>query len=84
MPCPLLTRSHPAQCRAVAGGPFPVTRQVIAAWCRGPFETCPAYRFVKATGQLANPADFRAWILRGVPPGKTDPAPDAPTEPYGP
>ena len=74
MSCPLLSRARP-ECRAVAGGSHPVTAQVIATYCRAAPESCPAYRYLRATGGPAHPADFRAWVLLGVRPGRTDPEP---------
>ena len=76
MSCPLLRRTHPPQCRAVSGGDAPLAREVVATYCRGPFGECPAYRYVRASGRLLHPADFRAWVLRAISPGRIDPAPD--------
>jgi hypothetical protein len=70
MSCPLLRRAHPLQCRAVAGGPAPLQRDVVAAYCRGPFGDCPAYRYVRAAGRLVHPADYRSWVLDGIAPGR--------------
>ena len=77
MSCPLLLRSQPQKCRAVAGGALPVTRETVVAFCRDAHAHCPAFRFLRVTGRFAHPADFRAWVLRGVPPGRTDPVHDA-------
>jgi hypothetical protein len=76
MSCPLLRRSQ-SQCNAVAGGPFPLVREVIATFCRDSHARCPAFRFFRATGRFAHPADFRAWVLRGIAPGRCDPVPEA-------
>ncbi len=73
MSCPLLRRAHPLQCRAVAGDPTPVDRDVVAAYCRGRFGDCPAYRFVRAAGRLLHPADYRSWVLDGISPGRLVP-----------
>ena len=78
MSCPLLRRAHPAECRAVSGGPAPIGRDVVAAYCRGRFGDCPAYRFVRAAGRLLHPADYRSWVLDGISPGRlVPPAADA-------
>jgi hypothetical protein len=76
MSCPLLRRTHPPQCRAVSGGVAPLAREVLATYCRGPFGECPAYRYVRASGRLLHPADFRAWVVQGIGPGRLDAAPD--------
>lgn len=81
MTCPLLRRMHPATCRAVAFGREPVPREVLAAYCRGAYGGCPAYRYVRASGHLLHPADFRAWVVRGLTPGRIDASPEAPPEP---
>jgi hypothetical protein len=82
MICPLLRRSHPPRCRAVMGGIEPVPKDVIAAYCHGPFGACPAYRYVRASGRLLHPSDFRAWVVMGISPGRLDaPAPEVPTDP---
>jgi hypothetical protein len=81
MSCPLLRRSHPAVCRAVSDGPVPLGQQILAAYCRGPYGDCPAYRFVRASGHLVHPADFRAWVVQGVAPGQVDARPDGPRAP---
>ncbi len=73
MSCPLLRRAHPFQCRAVAGGPAPIDREVAAAYCRGSYGDCPAYRYVHAAGHLVHPADFRAWVVDGLSPGRLVP-----------
>ncbi len=75
MSCPLLRRAHPLHCRAVEGGPAPVARDVAAAYCRGPFGDCPAYRYVRAAGRLVHPADFRSWVVDGISPGRLVPLP---------
>ena len=76
MTCPFLGRLRP-ECRAVAGDPPAIPRDTVAAFCRAAHEACAAFRYVRATGSRANPADFRAWVLRGVPPGRTEPEVDA-------
>lgn len=81
MSCPLLRRSHPPACRAVAGDSAAVGREILAAYCRGPYGTCPAYRYVRAAGHLLHPADFRAWVVEDVAPGRIDARPDGPIEP---
>lgn len=82
MMCPLLRRSHPPMCRAVAGELEPVPRDVAAAYCHGPYGNCPAYRYVRASGRLLHRADFRAWVVMGISPGRTDaPAVDASADP---
>lgn len=75
MNCPFLSRSS-AHCRAIAGDPQSVPRGVVAASCRGAHESCPAFRYLRATGHGAHPADFRAWVLRGIKPGRTEVDPD--------
>jgi hypothetical protein len=77
MTCPLLRRTQPPQCRAVSGVPFSLPREVIVTYCRAAHPSCPAFRFVRATGRTAHPADFRAWVVLGVPPGRSEPSPDA-------
>jgi hypothetical protein len=77
MTCPLLRRSQTPHCNAVAGGPLPVVREVVAAFCRDTHQLCPAFRYFRATGSFAHPADFRAWVIRRIAPGRFDPAPDA-------
>jgi hypothetical protein len=82
MTCPFLGRHRPA-CHAVEGEPAPLSCERVATWCRATHAACAAFRFVRATGRRTNPADFRAWVLRGVPPGRTEPEcdtgyPDAP------
>ncbi len=78
MSCPLLRRAHPPQCRAVSGGPMPVGRDVTAAYCRGRYGDCPAYRYVRAAGRFLHPADFHAWVVEGLSPGRlVPPSPDA-------
>jgi hypothetical protein len=49
----------------------------VVALCRGEFTTCPAYRFVRAAGREVHPADFTAWVVRGIGPGEVDPPPPA-------
>ncbi len=73
MSCPLLRRAHPPECRAVAGEPAPVDRDVAAAYCRGSYGDCPAYRYVHAAGRELHPADFRAWVVEGISPGRLVP-----------
>ncbi|HEX9243105.1 MAG TPA: hypothetical protein VF875_11745 [Anaeromyxobacter sp.] len=75
MTCPFLGRQRP-DCHAVADEPAAIPRDTVAAYCRAAHEACAAFRFVRATGHGANPADFRAWVLRGVPPGRTEPERD--------
>jgi hypothetical protein len=83
MTCPLLVKSQPPKCGAVAGGPLPIERETVGAFCRDAFTLCPAYRYVRATGRSAHPADFRSWVVLRVPPGKTDPVAESfpPTDP---
>ncbi len=81
MTCPLLRRAHAPGCRAVAFGSEPLPRAVLAAYCRGAYGSCPAYRYVRASGHLLNPADFRAWVVRGVAPGRIEPSPEGPLGP---
>lgn len=82
MMCPLLRRSQPLQCRAVAGGGVAVPRDVVAAYCRGAYGGCPAYRYVRASGRLLHQTDFRAWVVIGISPGRVDaPASDASADP---
>ncbi len=76
MTCPLLRRSHPLLCRAVAGAQEPLPGDVVAAYCRGPYGGCPAFRYVRASGRLLHRADFRAWVVIGISPGRAD-APSA-------
>lgn len=78
MSCPLLRRTHPAACRAVAGAPAPITSAVVATYCRGPYGACPAYRHLRAAGHAVHPADFRAWVVEDVGPGRLDARPDGP------
>jgi hypothetical protein len=82
MSCPLLRRSQGPACRAVSGGPVAVPREVVAAYCRATWGDCPAYRYLRAAGHLLNPADFRAWVVDGLPPGRT--TADPPAGPDGP
>ncbi len=78
MSCPLLRRAHDPRCGAVAGGPAPVDRDIVATYCRGRFGGCPAYRYVRAAGHAVHPADFRAWVVDGIGPGRLVPdSPDA-------
>ncbi len=81
MVCPFLRRSHPAGCRGVAYGAEPLPREVLAAYCRGGWSTCPGYRYVRASGQLMHPADFRAWVVLGVVPGQIGSSANPPSEP---
>lgn len=84
MSCPLLRRSQPPHCRAVAGGPTPLGRDTVATYCRGPYGDCPGYRYVRASGHAVHPADFRAWVTRGISPGRVEPAvPEGAAEPDG-
>jgi hypothetical protein len=53
---------------------------VVRALCRGAHERCHAFRFLAAAGRGVHPADFEAWIARGVPPGRVGPE-DRPPEP---
>src|SRR6266508_4819029 len=76
MSCPFLRPAQPPRCRAVQDG-HPVTREVLATYCRGAHEGCPAFRYLRASGHPTHPADFRAWVVRSVSPGRTDPAQDA-------
>jgi hypothetical protein len=78
MSCPLLRRAQLPQCRAVADGPVPVGREIVASYCRGRYGDCPAYRYVRAAGHPLNPADFRAWVVEGISPGRVDPYPASP------
>ncbi len=75
MTCPLLRRAHPAECRAVADAPAPLPRVVLASYCRGDHASCPAYRYVRAAGRPVDPADFHAWVVDGISPGRVDPDP---------
>ncbi len=81
MMCPLLRRTHPANCRGVSSGAEPLPRDVFATYCRAGWGNCPGYRYVRAAGHLMHPADFRSWVVRGVIPGRIDmdssPEPDA-------
>jgi hypothetical protein len=77
MTCPYLVGSR--KCRAVADAPIPLPRDLVAASCRAAPEGCPAFRYLRATGHPAHPADFRAWVLRGVHPGRTEAGPDSPS-----
>lgn len=74
MSCPFLRRAHPLQCRAVAV-PARVDREISATFCRGRFDSCAAYRYVRAAGRPLNPADFQAWVVDRLSPGRVDPAP---------
>jgi hypothetical protein len=78
MTCPFLRRSQAPACRAVADAPAPLSREIVATYCRGPHGNCPAYRYVRAAGHAVHPADFRAWVVRDVAPGQVDARPDAP------
>lgn len=73
MVCPLLRRGHVDRCRSVEGTGAPVSVALVRGLCQGPFATCPAFRFLLAAGRAVHPADFAAWVLRGVSPGKIDP-----------
>jgi hypothetical protein len=73
MSCPLLRRAHPPRCRAVAGEAAPVGPEVLASYCRGAHDNCPGYRYVRAAGRLLNPADFQAWVVQRIAPGRVDP-----------
>jgi hypothetical protein len=70
MSCPFLHKSHAPQCRAVAGGPLAIDRDVVATYCRPAHASCPAFRFLRASGRLVHPADFQAWVVLRVPPGR--------------
>lgn len=76
MTCPLLRRSQPAACRAVADGPASLSRAILDSYCRGSHGDCPAYRYVRAAGQCVHPADFRAWVILDLVPGRMDPRHD--------
>ena len=68
----------------MAGGPAAVSREIVAAYCRGDHSGCPAYRYLRAAGRPVNLADFRAWVVEGVSPGRVDPPPaDASLAPDG-
>ncbi len=82
MTCPLLRRAHGARCRAVAGPAAPVDPAVLRSYCHADYLLCPAYRFLRATGRSVHPADFEAWVIRGISPGRLDPDP-AGLEPPG-
>jgi hypothetical protein len=73
MPCPFLGRTQPPQCRAVSGRPGAPSRAVLRALCRGDHARCHAFRFLAASGRPVHPADFRAWVVRGVAPGRAPP-----------
>jgi hypothetical protein len=75
MVCPFLRRGHEARCGAVAGAGAPLTRAVVSTSCRGAFEGCPAFRYLRAAGRPAHPGDFMAWVVRGVSPGRILPVP---------
>jgi hypothetical protein len=75
MSCPLFRRSQPPRCRAVVDGPTPVGPAVVASYCRGHYGGCPAYRYVRAAGRLLNPADFRAWVVEEIEPGRSGASP---------
>ncbi len=74
MTCPFLGRSR-AECRAVADGPAPLGRRVVASYCREHHAACPAYRYVRAAGRPVDPADFFGWVIEGISPGRVDPDP---------
>jgi hypothetical protein len=75
MTCPFLARTIRTECRAVADRPAPLPRVVVASCCRERHASCPAYRYVRAAGRPLDPADFRAWVLDRISPGRTDPDP---------
>ncbi len=72
--CPFFRRTQPPQCRAVSGGPGHPPARAVAALCRGEFGACPAYRYIRAAGRTVHPADFVAWLVRGIGPGQVEPA----------
>jgi hypothetical protein len=76
MSCPLLRRTQQPQCRAIAGEPLPLPRHVVAVYCRGNHASCPAFRYLRASGHPVHAADFESWVLRDIPPGRSD-APEA-------
>jgi hypothetical protein len=76
MSCPLLRYTHTARCVA-AGEPLPVPPDVVGTFCRASHERCPAFRYLRVTARPMHPADFRAWVVRGVPPGRSDAAPES-------
>lgn len=76
MSCPLYHRAHPLQCRGVSGGPVPIDRDVVATYCRGAYGNCPGYRYLRAAGRLIHPADFRAWVIDGISPGRVAASPE--------
>jgi len=82
MTCPLLRRVHGARCRGVAGPAAPVGPDVQRSLCHADFFLCPAYRFLRATGRSVHPADFEAWVVRGISPGRLEPDPEG-LEPAG-
>lgn len=53
---------------------MPLARDVVAAFCRGPYGDCPGFRYVRASGHAVHPADFRAWVTREISPGQVEPA----------
>jgi hypothetical protein len=79
MSCPFLRRSQPPACRAVADAPAPLSRTILGTYCRGSYGDCPGYRYVRAAGHPVHPADFRAWVVLDLSPGRLDapPLPDA-------
>jgi hypothetical protein len=76
MTCPFLRRSQPAACRAVADAARSVSRAILDSYCRGSYGDCPAYRYVRAAGHPVHPADFRAWVVLDLVPGRMDPRHD--------
>jgi hypothetical protein len=49
-----------------------VAREIVATFCRDAHACCPAFRYLRATGSPAHPADFRSWVVRDIPPGQCD------------
>ncbi len=72
MPCPFLGLTSRPECRAVAERPAPLRRDVLASYCRERHAACPAYRYVRAAGRPVDPADFRAWVVDEISPGRVD------------
>ncbi len=58
----------------MAGHPGHPPQRVATALCRDAYVACPAYRYLRAAGKAVNPADFAAWVIRGVRPGRVEPA----------
>jgi hypothetical protein len=75
MPCPFLKKATGPRCGAVAGNSGAPPRLVIATLCRAGYQACPAFRFTRSSGKLLHPADFVAWVVRGIPAGCEDPIP---------